>query len=124
MCSLALATAVGVPAPRQQSPAAGRSNTATTFPHGTRPCVKTRRGARLLDSVRPDWAHLIDADKLDTASIVDCVLGQLFGSFGRGTLALQLSSDYAGHGFIPDNITSPAALDAAWRAEVARRCSA
>lgn len=46
--------------------------------------VRARKGARLLDRVRPDWYAEIDIDQLDLADWESCILGQLYGSFAGG----------------------------------------
>lgn len=42
------------------------------------------RGAALLDLHEPQWPWRINLDRLDMASQVDDVLGQLYGSYKRG----------------------------------------
>jgi hypothetical protein len=46
------------------------------------------------------WAKKINKDRLDMVSCLDCTLGQLFGDYGDGRLAIGLTSDGAlGMGF-------------------------
>jgi hypothetical protein len=50
-------------------------------------------GVKLLDeNLGEDWVYKINLDKLDIASIYDCVLGQLYGNFDRGCRILKLDS--------------------------------
>lgn len=46
-----------------------------------------------------DWVHKIDWAALDMEHHLDCVLGQLFGSFGQGCISLRVSMDYEDYGF-------------------------
>lgn len=41
-------------------------------------------GAALLDEKLPGWADKIDLDAFVITSIYSCVLGQLYGGYGRG----------------------------------------
>lgn len=41
-------------------------------------------GAKFLDQHHPGWDQLIDLARLNLESSDDCVLGQLYGSYGRG----------------------------------------
>lgn len=52
-------------------------------------CV--RRGAALLDQHLPEWWKKIDIDKLWMHNTCKCILGQCYGSFSEGKLALKLS---------------------------------
>ena len=49
---------------------------------------RVRTGVALLDEKVPGWFERIDLDRLDMDSCARCVLGQLFGSFVRGSLAV------------------------------------
>lgn len=84
-------------------------------------------GAAALDEVRPGWREEIDVDLLDVASILDCPLGQLWGQYGAGHLALDdalhvdtYRNDWIiRHGFDPGD-DSPREVTAAWRTEVSK----
>lgn len=70
--------------------------------------TRVKRGAALLDARYPDWASRIDLDRLDVASSVDCVLGQLHGyDSGLGAVALGFATlrDVVSHGFLPGPIS-------------------
>lgn len=57
-------------------------------------------GVALLDQRVPGWVDRINVDRLDMASNVSCVLGQLFSDYGVGCKALGLSVRGAvDHGF-------------------------
>lgn len=43
-----------------------------------------KRGAKLLDTVQPNWAKNINLDKLDLGSTEHCVLGQVHSDFQQG----------------------------------------
>lgn len=47
------------------------------------------RGAALLDAHKPDWALQVLPEYIDLASENACVLGQVYGTFGRGYLELR-----------------------------------
>lgn len=50
---------------------------------------KVQNGIRVLDTHGPaDWRERINLDTLDVHSLDDCVLGQVFGSYGEGMDAL------------------------------------
>lgn len=48
------------------------------------------RGIQLLDKKVPDWRQRIDKETLDLADGCNCVLGQLFGSYTKGTFELDI----------------------------------
>jgi hypothetical protein len=85
-------------------------------------------GARLLDERRPGWASEIDLASLDLGSLCDCVLGQLYGSFGHGTDVLVPDADL-GHsiqwsrryGFDREPGVSYVELSDQWRVEIEER---
>lgn len=92
-----------------------------------RPAVARGAGflTRVLDG--PEWRGEIDAKSLSIAHAGRCVLGQLFGSYGAGLLALGLSSDQARiyglqlalrHRQTSLVIPAYRALDEAWRGEL------
>ena len=45
-------------------------------------------GAALLDEYHPGWERLVFLDKLDMSSLEDCIVGQIYGSWGEGSDAL------------------------------------
>ena len=55
---------------------------------------RAAKGAKLLDGRRKAWWRKIDTDTLDLGSCGDCILGQLYGDFGRGMRLLKLNSSY------------------------------
>lgn len=89
---------------------------------------RVRRGAELLDRERPGWADEVPADeRLEMEDCSKCVLGHLFGEFGRGLDALPVW-DVEDLGFNIVNTRTDddgdkeyAALADAWRAEIRRR---
>lgn len=62
-------------------------------------------GIALLDSREPNWRDDVDVNTLDLHSLDNCVLGQVFGDYGRGMEALfggerwMYSEVNAEHGF-------------------------
>lgn len=54
---------------------------------------RVRAGATFLDSQVVGWAEKIDPDSLDIESCTTCMLGQLFGHFGRGYGKLEIDFD-------------------------------
>lgn len=64
-------------------------------PQPARPIVpdyvveRVGHGAALLDAQKPGWALLVLTDYIDLTSENACVLGQVYGSFGRGYQALR-----------------------------------
>lgn len=77
------------------------------------------RGARLLDAKRPDWYDRVNLLTLDMGSRGYCVVGQLYGNYGLGILAV-LRVDGRQHGF---NAVSWrfSLLDRLWTREVQDR---
>lgn len=51
---------------------------------------RVKRGTTLLDCHIPDWPERIDLAELDLFSCSECMLGQLFGSYGSGLTALDI----------------------------------
>jgi hypothetical protein len=84
---------------------------------------RVTRGARVLDEVCPGWVKRIDLAVLDIASCLDCVLGQLYGTFDDGAMVVEdFSVGLARLGFdVEIGTHDVAALNQAWRAEIARR---
>lgn len=54
------------------------------------------RGATLLDDKNPGWYRKVDRTRLSMGSYLECILGQLYGTFltGVGELGLGSPSDY------------------------------
>ena len=86
-----------------------------------------RRGARVLDSINPDWYRKINPDILDIADYKRCVLGQLYENFWYACKDLELSYESAiYYGF---NVRSEDTEDGHsyndltkyWKEEIARR---
>jgi hypothetical protein len=80
---------------------------------------RVERGAALLDERRPGWWDEVDVGRLDFDSCEECVLGQLWGSYGSGKKRLGL--DWRGAtklGFVGFLGASPGPP---WRAAIERR---
>lgn len=45
---------------------------------------RVQRGIELLDKERPGWRSEIDLHKLDMGEYNICILGQLYGDYGKG----------------------------------------
>ena len=53
---------------------------------------RVKLGIIVLDRFAPsNWRNLIDLNKLDIFDLRNCVLGQVFGNFGKG---VEIISDY------------------------------
>jgi hypothetical protein len=98
-----------------------------------------KRGAALLDQVRPGWWREIALDRLAMESCNDCILGQLYGGFDNGVRTLDLNGmtdDWfrdVTHGFEvrplvaksrEDILRLYAVLANLWRAEIRARLAA
>jgi hypothetical protein len=92
-----------------------------------------KAGAALLDERQPGWYLEIDLPTLRVASCDTCILGQVFGSYLKGTNILGLTdSGPSEHGFdqaIEVGVSmNPAEqfeiLDKLWKQEVRRRTRA
>lgn len=64
----------------------------------TYPQQCARRGAELLDQERPLWYRSIDLDHLDMGNSHRCILGQTYGYYKDGLIALAMG----GHDAIVD----------------------
>lgn len=65
---------------------------------------RVQHGAALLDQHRPEWWKIINLDELRMDNTCNCVLGQCYGTFDQGKLALDLdiarpTHQDAAHGF-------------------------
>ena len=78
-----------------------------------------KKGMKFLDEKVPGWEHRIDLDELDIANCTRCMLGQLFGDYGRitrdGYLFEVLSrSESASLGFTVGSFTPCILEDRSW----------
>jgi hypothetical protein len=92
-------------------------------------------GASLLDRIRKRWAWEVEPERLELHSLSYCVLGQLYGTYSEGAYRLERrfprqlsygSSWSYDYGFDRSYLTRDwdgefSALNAAWRAEIAKR---
>jgi hypothetical protein len=97
-----------------------------------------RRGATFLDkAIGTDWDEAVNLDALIGSNGSTCLLGQLYGSCEHGLLllmpgdaqeeaAVRRTTTACEHGFMIADATPQdyAALDNAWRAEIAGRRAA
>jgi hypothetical protein len=95
----------------------------------TKPQERVARGIALLDAHCPDWPWRVNTDQLDLFSNKRCVLGQLYGNFGKALKALPFMGWPTGFmpnlGDIFSVVNAPTdRLTAAWREtiESRRRC--
>lgn len=98
---------------------------------------RAERGAELLDRVSPGWHEKIDPDILYMMCTKYCVLGQLYGDFSDGLVALGILdehehasvshpkiADVYAHGWdvelsLPESLYDD--LDAAWTDQINKR---
>ena len=83
---------------------------------------RVERGAALLDAEQPGWAPRIDVPTLRMRNPFSCVLGQLYGNYGKGLGALDLNAhtdgyDYGFHTYGPSRYINPL-----WREAIEARC--
>jgi hypothetical protein len=84
--------------------------------------IRVKRGAEVLDAVRPDWHHEIDLDHFDVGSGWNCVLGQLYGGYYAGLLALRIfDGDPVRLGFNGRNHADDGVLTRQWTKLILRR---
>lgn len=80
------------------------------------------RGVEFLNKNSPGWRSKINADTLYISSHNSCILGQLFGDYGKGIDALNLEcfDQRVEYGFTHpwDNTVQFPELDDAWKAEL------
>lgn len=79
------------------------------------------KGATFLDRRIGKWASRIDLAALDQSSIEYCILSQLFGSYGRGSIQLRLKRKRFEYGFSSKGPAATKDATNAWRAAVGRR---
>jgi hypothetical protein len=90
--------------------------------------VRVARGVALLDEQVPEWASRIEVARLDVRS-PSCILGQLFGTYIDGHIALALGPilwlEGMYHGFITSMDDSQAAnnVEGHWRVQIAARAT-
>ena len=75
-------------------------------------------GAALLDERLPGWRDHIDPATLELADGCHCILGQLFGDYGKGIDILAVSPTK--YGFVKPPRTTYERLTAAWKAVLRR----
>jgi hypothetical protein len=85
------------------------------------PDVRVARGVALLDKRVPRWRDWIDADRLDVQS-PRCILGQLYGAYIDGHIALGLGPavwiEGAYYGFVESSSQTAREIEACWRAHI------
>jgi hypothetical protein len=80
---------------------------------------KVRNGATFLDEHDPGWRERINLDEFYFFSSHHCVLGQLYGSFGRGKEILNITWDKAFRfGFDNETFASGQQIQEAWINEI------
>lgn len=97
--------------------------------------TRASRGAKLLDEKRPGWAGEIDLGELEMDNAAQCVLGQVYNSYGMGLNAVlpDIKIDQVAqiefYGFAVDMVNKKIAmvdkafarLNRQWRQEVGFR---
>jgi hypothetical protein len=100
--------------------------------------AKARKGAELLDTHNPGWFRHVSLKTLDMRSIDKCIVGQVYGDWGRGMDELDHTFDnsdwrklQADYGFdLPEEDYEDAcfdwnenwaALQSAWIEEIMKR---
>lgn len=81
-------------------------------------------GAARLDEHIPGWPARVDLDSLDLADCAQCVLGQLFGSYGQAPQELAGNANGRLYGFDRGVLyggPTYADLDDAWRRLILKR---
>ncbi len=58
------------------------------------PITSVKQGAELLDRINPGWFLAINTEELDLGDCDKCVLGQLYGEYTDGKVALGFSRLY------------------------------
>lgn len=89
-------------------------------------CERIESGAALLDRLCPDWFRRIDLARLDMKSCTFCILGQLYGSYGKGQspLGIQYLGGPASFGFDGRHGQEYGRLTEYWRIYIEIRRSA
>ena len=77
-------------------------------------------GAAMLDGAHPGWREAIKVEAIDIRDVAQCILGQLYGGYGRGLSNLGLSSNSArSHGFSAGHEDAET-ITAAWKRLLAK----
>jgi hypothetical protein len=79
---------------------------------------RVERGAAMLP---PRWHEKVNAATLDISNPFKCILGQLYGGYGRGLTVLGISSWASELGFNGENKDDQDAMTEAWRELIAQR---
>ena len=83
---------------------------------------RVRCGAELLDREQPSWCERIDVPRLRTSSPRRCVLGQVYGTYGRGLDVLGIRFRVEPYGFCGLGNSEYLRLDMFWREAIEARC--
>lgn len=94
--------------------------------------ARVKAGARLLDEHHPVWAEKVNTAELQMNSECQCVLGQLYGYFGRGLCRLGIddgdaridfgfNTNYLDQSDARDYHAELAELESLWLAEINAR---
>ena len=91
--------------------------------------MRVARGARLLDKKRPKWAESVDVETLNIGQAAHCIIGQVFGDYGRilnGFGISIFSASAYGFSFKRDRwfVNDRPAVEAAWKRQIRRRVAA
>ena len=85
------------------------------------------KGAYLLDEICPNWHKQIDPSILDITYTHTCILGQIYGNYIKGSVALALDDDRV-YGFhecsyehYKTQLKHRNQLEAAWINEITKR---
>lgn len=54
---------------------------------------RVEEGAKFLDKKVPDWATMLDLGALELGDCSQCVLGQLYGHYDNGVVALDITCE-------------------------------
>lgn len=71
-------------------------------------------GINLLDADRPGWWMDVDTDVLDIDDLYRCVLGQVYGGFTTGLVALSLYAGGYSQGFNRSSLQPVGPLNQEW----------
>lgn len=86
---------------------------------------RVTKGAKFLDKKYPEWWKEINTASLNLGSCLHCVLGQLYGYYGKGTQALNITFRAPDLGFCTDSgfdcIQKHKELTKFWIEEVQKR---
>lgn len=76
----------------------------TIFPSPSLERLAVRAAVRRLDAVRPGWRAAVDRDRLCMTDGYRCVLGQVFGDYVAGLVALGLTTSFlSANGHLADS---------------------